>query len=93
MITDIPQEAWPEDQIREAIILSSGKAILFFSRHSKNEGIPYCRARNVKFGLGDPFNWAGRSVQTEALRKAMQEGCHTILEAVVEKKMKARGPG
>ena len=32
-------------------------------------------------------------MQTEASRKTMQEGCHAILEAVVEKNMKARGPG
>ena len=29
----------------------------------------------------------------KALRKTMQEGHHVIIKAVVEKKMKARGPG
>ena len=29
----------------------------------------------------------------EASMKTMQEGCHAIDEAVVEKKMKTRGPG
>ena len=29
----------------------------------------------------------------EALMKTMQEGCHAIFKAVVERKMKARGPG
>ena len=75
------------------MVLSPGEAILFFGRCSKNEVLPYHRARNVEFDLGVPFNWAGRSVQIEALRKTMQEGHHAILEAVVEKKMKARGPG
>ena len=93
LITDILQEAWLEDHITEAVVLSSGKAILFFGRYSKNEGLPYHRARNVEFGLGDPFNWAGRSVQIEDMRKTMQEGHSTICEAVVGKKMKARGPG
>ena len=65
---------------------------MFFGRHSKNEGFPYHRARDVKFGLGSPFNWDGRSAQLKALRKTMQEGHHTILEAVMEKKRKARGP-
>ena len=73
--------------------MTTGKAILFFGRHFKNEGLPHQRARAVEFGLGGLFNWAGRSVQVKALRKTVQEGCLPILEAVVEKKMKARGPG
>ena len=91
--TDILQEAWLEDCITEAMVLSPGEAILFFGRCSKNEGLPYCRARDIDFGLGGPFSWAGRSVQIEASRKTMQECCCAIPEAVVEKKMKARGPG
>ena len=93
LITDILQEAWLEDQITKATVLSPREAILFFSRCSKNEGLPYCRARNIVFGLGDPFNWAGRSTQMEASWKTMQKGHHAILKAVVETKMKARGPG
>ena len=91
LITDILQEAWVEDHITKAMVWSPGEAILFFSRQSKNEGLPYHKARDVEFGLGGPFNWAGRSVQIEALRKTMQEGCCAILKAVVEKKMKSRG--
>ena len=92
-IFDILHEAWPEDQITETMVLSPGEAILFFGQCSRNEGLPYCRARNIEFGMGGLFNWAGRPTQIEALRKTVQEGCHTINEAVVEKKMKARGPG
>ena len=93
LIIDILQEAWLEDCITEAMVLSPGEPILFFSRCSKTEGLPYCKAREIEFGLGGPFNWAERSVQIEALRKTMQEGHCTILEAVVEKKMEASGPG
>ena len=56
LIINILQEAWPEDWITEAIVLSPGEAILFFGRHCKNQGLLYHRARNVKFGLGGPFN-------------------------------------
>ena len=73
LITDILQKALPEDLITKAMVLSPGEPILFFGRCSKNEGLPYCRARGIEFGLGDPFNWAGRSVLIEALRKTMQE--------------------
>ena len=70
-----------------------GEAILFFSRCSKNEGLPYCKVIDVEFCLGGPFNWAWRSVQIEALRKTVQESHRAILEAVVEKTTKARGQG
>ena len=93
LITNILQEPWLDNSITEAVVLSPGKAILFFSRCSKNEGLPYCKARDVEFGLGGPFNWARRSVQIEASRKNVQEGHHAILKAVVEKMMKARRPG
>ena len=93
LITDILQEAWPDDCTTKAIVLSPGDTILFFSRHSKNEGLPYHKARDVEFGLGGLLNWAGRSAQMEALRKTVQKGCHAILKVVVEKKTKARGPG
>ena len=93
LITNILQEAWLEDQITEAVVLSPEKAILFFSRCSRNEGLPYHRARNVEFGLGAPFNWARRTAQIEALRKTVQEGHCAIIKAVVEKKMQGRGSG
>ena len=92
LITDIFQKAWPEDWITEAMVMSPGEDILFFSRCSRNEGLPYCRARNIEFGLGGLFNWVGRPVQIEASRKTVQEGHHTITKAVVERKMKTRGP-
>ena len=79
-----------EDHITEAVVLSPVEAILFFSRCSKNERLPYCWARNVQFGLGDPFNMARRSMQIEVSRKTVQEGHHAILKAEVEKKMKTR---
>ena len=95
LISDTLKEAWLDDWITEAVVLSPGEAVLFFGRHSKNKELPYCKARNVEFGLGDPFNWAGRSVQIEALtlKKTIPECHHAILKAVVEKKTRARGPG
>ena len=84
LITDILQDAWLEDWITEAMVLSPGEAILFFGRCSRNKGLPYCRARDVEFGLGGPFNWAGRSAQIEASMKTVQTGHCAIGEAVVE---------
>ena len=75
------------------MVLSPQEAILFLGRHSKNEGLPYHRARDIEFSLGGPFNWAGRPTQIEALRKTVQKGSCAILNAVVQKKTKARRPG
>ena len=86
LITDMLQEAWSEDQITKVVVLSPGEPILFYGRHSKNEGLPYQRARNVEFSLGGPLNWAWSLVQIEALRKPIQEGHHAILEDMIWKK-------
>ena len=93
MIANLLEEAWLDDCITKAMVLSPGEAILFFSRCYKNKGLPYCKARDVEFGLGGSFNWAVSSAQIEALMLTVQEGCHAILKAVVEEKMKARVPG
>ena len=93
LIVDIPQEVWPEDQITKAVAMSPEEAILFFSRHSRNEGLPFSKARDVEFGLGSPFNWAGRPAQMKVSMKSVQDDHCAIIEAVVEKKTKARGPG
>ena len=66
------------------------KAVVEKKTKARWPGLPYCKARGVKFGLGGPFNWARRSVQIEAFRKNLQEGYHAILKAVVEKKTKAK---
>ena len=47
LITNILKEAWQKDWITEAIVLSPGKAILFFGRCSKNEGLPYHSAKTL----------------------------------------------
>ena len=76
-ITDILQEAWPEDCITKVMVLSprGSHSILW---QVLQEWLPYHRARDIKVGLGSPFNWAGRSVQIEALRKnhAGRLPCH-----------------
>ena len=93
MIVDILQEVWLEDQITKAVVLSPGEAILLFSRHSSNEGLPCSKARDVAFGLGGPFNWAGRPAQMEASMKSVQDDHCAIIEAVVERRTKTREPG
>ena len=40
LITNILQEAWPEDQITEAVVLSPGEAILFLESAPRTRGFP-----------------------------------------------------
>ena len=82
-----------EEQITKAVVLVPGKAILFLGQQSLKEGLPLGNARDVRFSLMDPINWAGRTAQVEVTINAVQEGHQAILEAVVEKRTKARGPG
>ena len=47
--------------------------------------------RDVGFSLMAPISWAGRADQAEVTVKTVQEGGCAITEAIVEKRMKARG--
>ena len=91
LITDILQEACPGDQITEAVVLVLGEAILFYGRHSLQEGLLYHNAQDVKLDLRGSVNWAGRIVPEEVTINTVQEGHWAIVDTVMEKKMKARG--
>ena len=91
LITDILQEACPEDKITEAIVMSLGDAILFFGRCSHNEGLLYWKVKDIELGLRCLFNWAGKPAQIEVTVNTMQEVHQGIVDAVVEKRTKARG--
>ena len=92
LIVDILQEGL-EEQITEAVVLAPGEAILFFEWQSCKEGLPLGSTRHVGFSLMDLTSWAGRAAQVEATVNTVEESCHAIAEAVVEKRTKARGPG
>ena len=93
LIVDTLQEACPRDRIIQAIVLSLGRAILFFGRCSRNEGLLYWKVKDIELGLRGSLNWAGKPAQIEETINTMQEGHQAIAEAVVEKKTKARGAG
>ena len=40
-----------------------------------------------------PINWTGKTAQVEVTANMVQEGCAAIVDAVMEKKTKARGLG
>ena len=55
------------------------------------EGLPLGNARDVRFSLRGPINWAGRTAMVEATINTVQEGHQSTVDAVVEKRNKARG--
>ena len=56
------------------------------------EGLPLGNARDVGFSLKGPISWASRTAQVEVTVNTVQAGCQAIAEAVVEKRIKIRGP-
>ena len=66
---------------------------MFFRRHSLKEGLLCSNVWDVGLDLGSPVTWAWRTAQVEVTINTMQEGCQAIMDAVMEKKMQARGPG
>ena len=56
LIADVLQEACARDQIIEAVVMSLGEAILFFRRHSHNDGLLYRNVKGFEVGLRGSFN-------------------------------------
>ena len=75
------------------MVLALEEAILFFGRYLCKEGLLYRNTKDIELSLRGPVNWAWRTVQVEATVHTVQEGCQAIADAIIEKKMKARGPG
>ena len=101
LIANTLQEACPRDYITEAVVLALGEAILFYGRHSCNEGLLYRNTQDVELHLRGPITKAGITAQEEATvctmlegcRAMADEGCRAMADAIMEKKIKTRGPG
>ena len=91
LIADMFQDG-PSELITKAVVLALGEATLFFGRWLHKEGLPYTSARNMGFSLTGQVNWAIRTVQVEATANMVQESHQSIVDAVMERIMKARGP-
>ena len=93
LITNILQETCPRDHNTEAVVLALGEAILFFGRHLHNKGLLYCDAQGIEHSLMDSVTWAGRTAQVELTVNTIQEGHRAIADTILEKEMRATGPG
>ena len=57
------------------------------------EGVLYHSAQDVELGMRGPVNWASRTARVETTVNTVQEGHRAIMDAIMEKKTKAREPG
>ena len=79
--------------LTEAVVISPGRAILFYGRHLKREGLKADEARDATFLLTGAGTWVGKLAYLTANAMTMQEGSRAIAQVVLDNRVKARGPG
>ena len=99
-----PSHSWMaplvEDMLREArtgltkaVVISLGRVVLFYRRHSMGEGLKADEARDATFLLTGAGTWVGKSAYLTANPITIQEGKRAIAQAVSDNRVKVRGPG
>ena len=79
--------------LTKAVVISPGRAVLFYGRHSMGEGLRAEEARDATFLLTGAGMWVGKSAYLTANPMAIHEGRRAIAQAVSDNRVKARGPG
>ena len=91
VVEDMLQEA--RAGLTEAVVISPGRAILFYGRCLMGEGLKADKARDAAFLLTGAGMWVGKSAYLTADPMTIQEGRRTITQAISDNRVKARGPG
>ena len=79
--------------LTEAVVIGPGRAILFYGRHSMGEGLKVDKARDATFLLTGAGTLVGKLAYLTANPMAVQEGRRAIAQAILDNRVKARGPG
>ena len=79
--------------LTEAVVIGPGRAILFYGRRSMGEGLKVDKARDATFLLTGAGTWVGKSAYLTANPMMLQEGKRAVTQAVLDHRVKARGPG
>ena len=98
-----PSHAWMapvvEDMLREtraglteAVVIGPGRAILFYGRRSMGEGLKADEARYATFLLTGAGTWVGKMAYLTTNPMTLQEGRRAIACAILDHRVKARGP-
>ena len=77
----------------EAVIIGPGREILFYGRHSIGEGPKVDEARDAAFLLTGAGTWVVKLAYLTANPMTLQEGKRAITRAVLDHRVKVRGPG
>ena len=79
--------------LTEEVVTGPSRTILFYGRHSMGEGLKADEARDAVFLLTGSGMWVGKSAYLTANPMTIQEGKRAIAQAVLDNRVKARGPG
>ena len=91
VVEDMLQEA--RVGLMEAVVIGPGRAILFFGRCSRGEGLKVNEARDATFLPTSAGMWIGKSAYLTANPIMLQEGKRAITWAASDRRVKVRGPG
>ena len=91
VVEDMLQEA--RAGLTEAVVIGPGRAILFYGRHLMGEGLKVDEARDATFLPTGAGMWVGKLAYLTANSMTVQEGRRAIAQAVLDNRVKARGPG
>ena len=79
-------------RLTEAVVIGQGRAVLFYGRHSKGEGLMVDEARDATFLLTGAGTWVGKSAYLTADPMTIQRGRQAIGQAITDCRVKVRGP-
>ena len=91
MVEDMLREA--RAGLTEAVVIGPSWAILFYGRHLMGEGLKVDEARDATFLLTGAGTWVGKLAYLTTDPMTIQEGRKTIAQALLDNRVKARGPG
>ena len=91
LVEDMLQEA--RAGLTEAVVTGPGRVILFYRRCSMGKGLREDEARDATFLLKGPGTWVGKLAYLTANPMTIQEGKRAIAQAVLDNRVKVRGPG
>ena len=79
--------------LTKAVVIGTGRVVLFYGRHSMGEGLKVDEARDATFLLTGAGTWVGKSAYLTANPMTIHEGRRAIAQAILDNRVKARGPG
>ena len=79
--------------LTKAVVTGPGRAALFYRRCLMGEGLMADEARDTAFLLTGAGTWVGKSAYLTTDPMTIQMGKRAIAQAVLDNRVKARGPG